>query len=106
MFINKFNIWYGGYQFKISNILWKVTPVLRKRAIELNPSEEYSDLRPIFEFVGGILTRFKILRLLNGRVEYVAQLFTTIDNNFLNSNMKPLMIDSNWTTAYFKTYDK
>ena len=61
---------------------------------------------PFFEFVGGISDGINCLRLLNGRVEAWTQFFTTIDNNFLNNNMKSLMIDSNGTNAYFKTHDK
>jgi len=89
-----------------SNILKKAAVVLRKRALELNSSEDYSELRSIFESVGGIPTRIKVLRLLNGREEAWTELFTTIDDNFLNSNTKPIMIDSNGTNAYFKTNDK
>ncbi len=60
--------------------------LIRKRALELYYLEDDSELREIFEPVGGIETRIKFFTLLNGQIDAWTQLFKSIDTNFLQSN--------------------
>ena len=80
--------------------------LLRKRALELCSLEDDSELRAIFEPVGGIETRIKFFTLLNGQVDAWTHLFKSIDTNFLHSNAESLQVDLNGTGVHFKTYNK
>ena len=75
------------------DILKTVACILRKRALELYSLEDDSELRAIFEHVGGIETRIKIFTLLNGQVDAWTHLFKSIDNNFVLSNTELLQVD-------------
>ena len=88
------------------NILKMGAGILRKRALELYSLEDDSELRAIFEPVGGIETRIKIFTLLNGQVDAWTQLFQSIDTNFVHSNTESLQVDFNGTDVHFKTYNK
>ena len=57
--------------------------LLRKRALELCSLEDDTELRAIFEPVGGIETGINFLTLLNGQIDAWMQLFKSIDTNFL-----------------------
>jgi hypothetical protein len=74
-------------------------------ALELYSLENYSELRAIFELVGGIETGIIICTLLNGQADAWTQLFKSIDNNFVHSNTKLLQVDFNETDVHFKTYN-
>ena len=52
--------------------------------------EDDSDLREIFEPVGGIEAGIKFFTLLNGQVDAWTKLFNSIDTNFVHSNTKLL----------------
>ncbi len=80
--------------------------LLRNKALELYSVDDDSELRSIFDSVGGIETRIKVMKLLNGRVEAWKQLFQTIDNLFLNNNITSSINTGNATFSYFQTYDK
>jgi len=68
------------------HILQTVAGLIRKRALELYYLEDDSELREIFELVGGIETGIKFFTLLNGQVDAWTQLFQSIDTNFVHSN--------------------
>ena len=57
------------------DILKTASGMLRKRALEFYSLEDDSELRAIFELVGGIETWINILTLLNGQVNAWTQLF-------------------------------
>ena len=80
--------------------------LIRKRALELYSLEDDSELREIFEPVGGIETGIKFFTLLNGQVDAWTQLFKSIDTNFLHRNTESLQVDFNGTDVHFKTYNK
>jgi hypothetical protein len=44
--------------------------------------------------------------LLNGQVDDWTQLFKSIDNNIVHSNIESLQVGFNGTNVYFKTYNK
>ena len=67
--------------------------------------EDDSELREIFEPVGGIETWNKFFILLNGQVDAWTQLFKSIDNNFMHSNTDLLQVNFNGTDVHFKTYN-
>jgi len=60
--------------------------LIRKRDLKLYSLEDDSELREIFEPVGGIETGITIFTLLNGQVDAWRQLFKLIDTNFVHSN--------------------
>ena len=68
--------------------------------------EDDSELREIFEPVGGIKIGIKFFILLNGQVDAWTQLFQSIDTNFVHSNTESLQVDFNGTDVHFKTYNK
>ena len=68
------------------NILKAAACILRKRAWELYSLQDESELREIFQPVGGIETGINFFTLLNGQVDALTPLFKSLDNNFLNSN--------------------
>ncbi len=80
--------------------------LIRKRALELYSLEDDTELREIFELVGGIETGIKFFTLLNGQVDAWTQLFKSIDTNFLYSNTESLQVDFNGTNVHFRTYNK
>ena len=80
--------------------------LIRKRALELYSLEDDSELREIFEPVGGIETGINFFTLLNGQTNAWTKLFKSIDTNFLHSNTESLQVDLNVTEIYFKTYNK
>jgi hypothetical protein len=80
-------------------IIKKAIIELRKRGYEIDPTEDDSELRMLFEYVGGIETGLEVLKALNGSTQMWTQLFTTIGNN-----IKSLQTNSNGTDVYFKTY--
>ncbi len=80
--------------------------LLRKRALELCSLEDDSELRAIFEPVGGIETGIKFFTLLNGQVDAWSRLFQSIDTNFVHSNIESVQVDFKGTDVYFKTYNK
>ena len=80
--------------------------LLRKRALELCSLEDDTELRAIFEPVGGIETGIKFFTLLNGQVDAWKNLFKSIDTNFLRSNTDILQVNSKKTDVYFKTYNE
>ena len=57
--------------------------LIRKRALELYSLEDDSELREIFEPVGGIETGINFFTLLNGQVDAGTHLFQSIDTNFV-----------------------
>ena len=63
------------------DILKTAASLIRKRALELYSLEDDSELRNIFELVGGIETRINILTLQNGQVDAWTRVFKSIDNN-------------------------
>ena len=80
--------------------------LIRKRALELYSLEDDSELREIFEPVGGIETGIKFFTLLNGQVDAYRQLFQSIDTNFLHSNTESVQVDLKANDIYFKTYNR
>ena len=88
------------------DILKTAACILRKRALELYAFEDDSELRLIFELVGGIETGINIFTLLNGQVIAYTQLFKSTDNNFVHSNTELYQVDFNGTDVRFKTYNK
>ena len=80
--------------------------LLRKRALELCSLEDDSELRAIFEPVGGIETRIEFFKLLNGQVDAWTHLFKSIDTYFLHSNTNSLQVNLKKTNVYFKTYNE
>ena len=80
--------------------------LLRKRALELCSLEDDSELRAIFEPVGGIETGIKFFTLLNVQVDACTNLFKSIDTNFLRSNTDILQVNLKKTDVYFKTYNE
>ena len=44
--------------------------------------------------------------LLNGQVDDWTQLFKSIDNNIVHSNIESLQVGFNGTNVHFKTYNK
>ena len=89
-----------------TDILKTASCILRKRALELYSLENDSELRAIFEPVGGIETGIIFFTLLNGQVDAWTQLFKSIDNNSVHSNIELLQVDFNETNVHFKTYNK
>ena len=87
------------------NIIKTAAGILKKRALELYSLEDDSELRAIFEPLGGIETGINLLLLLNGQVDAWTQLFKSIDNNFVHSNTELLQVDFNGTDVHFKTYN-
>ena len=57
------------------DILKTVASLIKKRALELYSLEDDSELRAIFELVGGIETGTKFFTLLNGQVDARTHLF-------------------------------
>jgi hypothetical protein len=88
------------------DILKTAACILRTQVLELYSLEDDSELRAIFEPVGGIETGIKILTLLNGQVDAWAQLFKSIDDNFVHSNTESIQVDFNGNNVHFKTYNK
>jgi len=88
------------------DILKTAACIIRKRALELYSFEDYSELRAIFELVGGIETGIKKNSLLNGQVDAWTQLFKSIDNNFVHINTQLLQVGFNGTNVHFITYNK
>ena len=76
--------------------------LIRKRALELYSLEDNSELREIFEPVGGIETGIKFFTLLNSQADAWTQLFHSIDTNFVHINTESLQVDFNGTDVYFK----
>jgi hypothetical protein len=69
--------------------------------------EDDSELRAVFEPIGGIETGIIFFfTLLNGQVDAWTQLFKSIDNNFVLSNTELLHVDFNGTNVHFKTCNK
>ncbi len=87
------------------DILKTAACILRKRALELYSLEDDSELRAIFEPVGGIEIGIKMFTLLNGQVDAWTQLFKSIDNSFVHSNTELLQVDLNGTDVNFKIYN-
>ncbi len=83
-----------------------VRGLIRKRTLELYSLEDDSELREIFEPVGGIETGIIFLTLLNGQIDAWTQLFISIDTNFLHSNTESLQFDFNGTGVHFKKDNK
>ncbi len=79
---------------------------IRKRALELYSLEDDSELREIFEHVGGMETGINFFTLLNGQVDAWRQLFQLIDTNFVHSNIESVQVDFKGTDVYFKTHNK
>ncbi len=101
------------YDMEDSNpdVLKTVAGLIRKRALELYSLELYSleyasELREIFELVGGIETGIKVFTLWNGKVDAWTQICQSIDTNFVHSNTESLQVDFNGTDVHFKTYNK
>ena len=88
------------------DILKTVAGLMRKRALELYSLEDDSELREIFEPVGGIEYGIKFFTLLNGQVHAWRQLFQSIDTNFVHSNTESVQVSFKGTYVYFKTYNK
>jgi hypothetical protein len=63
------------------DILKTVASLIRKRALELYSLEDDSELREIFELVGGIEIGIKNLTLLNSQEDAWRQLFQSIDRH-------------------------
>jgi hypothetical protein len=80
--------------------------LIRKRALELYSLEDDSELREIFELVGGIETGIIFFTLLNGQVDAWRHLFQSIDTNFVHSNTESVQVDFKGTNFSFKTYSK
>jgi hypothetical protein len=80
--------------------------LLRKRALELYSLEDDSELREIYEPVGGIEAGIKNFTLLKGQVDAWTYLFKSTDDNFVHSNTELLQVDFNGTDDHFKTYNK
>ena len=57
------------------DILKTVAGLIRKRALKLYSLDDDSELREIFEPVGGTETGIKVFTLLNGQVDAWTQLF-------------------------------
>jgi hypothetical protein len=87
-------------------ILKTAAGLIRKRASELYSLEDDSELREIFEPIGGIETGINFCTLLNGQLYAWTQLFQSIDTNFVHSNAESLQVDLNGQYVYFKTYNK
>ena len=68
--------------------------------------EDDSELREIFELVGGIETGINFFSLLNGQVDAWTQLSQSIDTHFVHSNIGSLQVDLNGNDVYLKTYNK
>ena len=67
MFIGKNYSLDGGYW---SNYFKKKAAIeFKKRACDLDPTEDDTELRMLFESVGGIKTGIEVLKALNGRPE-------------------------------------
>jgi len=76
---------------------------IKERALEMYSLEGDSELRAIiFEPVGGIETGIKFWTLLNGQVDAWTQLFKSIDNNFVHSNIGSLQVGFNGLDVHFK----
>ena len=88
------------------DILKTAAALIRKRALELYPLEDDSELREIFEPVGGIETGINFFTLLNGQVDAWRQLFQSIDTNFAHSNTESVQVDFKANDIYFKTYNR
>ena len=88
------------------DIIKTVACLIRKRALELYSLEDDSELRKIFDFVGGIEAGINFFPLLNGQVDAWTPLFQSIDTNFVHSNTKSLQADFNGTNVYITTYNK
>ena len=88
------------------NIRKTAAGLIRKRDLELYSLEDDSELRAIFEPVGGIKTGIKIFKLFNVQVDAWTHLFKSIDTNFLRSNTDILQVNLKKTDVYFKTYNE
>ena len=88
------------------NMLETAAGLIRKRALEFYSLEDDSELRAIFEPVGGIETGINFLTLLNGQVDAWTQLFKSIDKKFVHSNTESLPDGFSGTVVHFKTYNK
>ena len=66
--------------------------LLRKRALELCSLEDDSELRAIFEPVGGIEIGIKNFTLLNGQLDAWTHVFKSTDNNFVHSNIESFQV--------------
>jgi len=87
------------------DILKTVACLIRTIALELYSLEDDSELRAIFELVGGIESGITFFTLLNGQVDAWTHLFQSVDTNFVHSNIELLQVDFNVTDVYFKTYN-
>jgi hypothetical protein len=47
-----------------------------------------------------------LFTLLNGQVDAWTQLFQSLDNKFVHSNIESLQVDFNGIDVHFKTYNK
>ncbi len=83
-----------------------VAGLIKKRALELYSLEDDSELREIFELVGGIETGINFFTLLNCQVDAWTQLFKSIHTYFLHSNIESLQVDLNGIDVHFKTNNK
>jgi hypothetical protein len=88
------------------DILKTDAALIRKRALELYSLEDDSQLREIFDHVGGIESGITYFTLLNGQVDVWRQLFQSIDSNFVHSNTESVQFDFKGSDVYFKTYNK
>jgi len=88
------------------DILKPAACLIRKRALELYSLEDDSELREMFEPVGGIESGINFFTLLNGQVDAWKQIFKSIDSNFVHSNIESLQVGFNGTNVHFKTYNK
>ena len=77
-----------------------------KRALELYSLEYDSELREIFDSVGGIETGINFFTLLKNQVDAWSQLFKSIDNNCVHNITESLQVGLNGTDVHFKTYSK
>ena len=80
--------------------------LIRKIAFKLYSLDADIELFDFFEHVGGIETWIKKFTLLNGQVDAWTQLFKSIDNNFVHSNIESLQVDFKGTGVQIKTYNK
>ncbi len=68
--------------------------------------EDDSELREIFEPIGGIETGIKFSTLLNSPVDAWTHIFKSIDTKFVHVNTESLQDYINGNDVYFKTYNK
>ena len=88
------------------DILKTAATLIRKRALELYSLDDDSELREIFEPVGGIETGITFFTLLNGQVDAWRQLSQSTDNNFVHSSTESLQVRFNGIDYHFEAYNK